>query len=442
MAGNLQAQAMSPAQVAAPQLSPTTQTPLTRQWIPQAKHGVGLGRFSDTPSRIAVLAVATALAGLIFTAGSFWAIGQRSANDELVREQARQILVAQEAQALLSEADSLATSGYLSGGLQDQVSQNKFRSNIDTAAELITELPRVPVVNDANGRRITDVAGQLATYVRLTALAQANNRQGLPVGSTYQKQASELLRTRILTDLTTVDVQARKSFAQSLNGTVSLTRRMLAFGLPFLIIAGLSMLWLSRRTNRTFNIGLLAAIATLSLALLVALNAGSSSRRDTLSFARGSFKRADLLRQGASAMYEARSSENQALIFRGNRTAYDAAWATSLTKAEFINGALGETRTLTLGVPDVGPYKGAFSDAAATDMSGDWDKARTSVLSGNSRNEFTRAMAQYTAESNKVNGNRFPVFNPNFLRLLTGLAGLVASAFAVAGFQRRLKEYR
>ncbi len=398
-------------------------------------------QLNNTPSRLAAVAALSAATALLFSAGSFWAIGQRATGVQKTRADAHLILVAQEVQALLTSADATATSGYLAGGLQDQQSQTQFANDLKAASELITELPRTtsPSLGLAGKTRLTEVASGVGEYSRLAALAQANNRQGLPVGSTYQKQASALLRDTIVPDLQTIDAQARSALRASLNQGSDLTRYLIVFAIPFLLVSAAGLLWLKRLTNRTINVGLASALTVLLLALSVALSTNGSIRRESLTFARNEFNRADLLRQATSSAFDARSSENQALIFRGNRTNYDAAWEASMLRATTV---LQQFQFEGKGAATIEAYQTAHDDAKALDVGGNWDAARDSVLTGPSRQAFTVVASQLRIEKAGVNGDAFPSFESWRLRLITGVGGLLAAGLAISGYQRRLREYR
>ena len=398
-------------------------------------------QLNNTPSRLVAMAALSAGAALLFSAGSFWAIGQRATGVQKTRAEAHLILVAQQVEALLTSADATTTSGYLAGGLQDQTSQTQFATDIKTASELITELPRTtsPSLSTEGRARLTEVASGVTEYSRLAALAQANNRQGLPVGSTYQKQASALLRNSIVPDLQTIDTETRAALRDSLNQGSDLTRYLALFAVPFLLVSAAGLLWLNRLTNRTLNVGVAAALVLLLLVLSVSLATYSSLRRESLTFARNEFNRADLLRQATSSVFDARSSENQALIFRGNRSGYDAAWEASMLRAlTVLRGFQFEGQ----GAAAIDKYRAAHDDAKTLDLGGNWDKARDSVLTGPSRQTFTALTSQIRIETEAVNGERFPPFESWRLRLITGFGGLLAAGLAISGYQRRLKEYR
>jgi hypothetical protein len=411
---------------------PTVQTPVSTRPSPTPGVPTGAGALdarrllSDTPTRLATLATLAAVTALIFSIGSFWAIGQRSNADRAARVAAHQILVAQDAQTLLTEADAIATSGYLSGGLQDTESQLKFRDNVNKAASAIAELPQKPGSTDVSA------AAGLTNYVKLVAVAQANNRLGYPVGATYQKKASQLLQTDVVAPLLANDAQARSDFRAALDRMTHLTRSLMLFALPFFLVAGVGLIFLSRLTKRTINIGVAAALVVVALTLFLTLTISAAARRDSLTYARGEFRSADLRRQATSSLFDARSQESQALIFRGNRSGYDAEWAASIQRAK---GILGSGDALTA-------YMAAHASAAEADKSGDWDTAVESVVKKESRATFDAVIGEVRTSDPSSPSDAFPPFSPARLRLIAGLGGLLAAILAVTGFQRRLKEYR
>ncbi len=388
--------------------------------------GFDFQRISDTPSRLVFAATLAAVTALIFSLGSFWAIGERSDADREARSRAQQILIGEDIQSLLTEADAEATSGYLQGGLQNKASQDIVSNNLAKASALSAEL----------GGRAGTVNADITRYARFVSTAQTNNRVGNPVGSTYQKQASNLLRGTILANLLKIDTANRKDMRDSLNKSSLLSRWLFLLTLPFLIVSVASLYWLFRLTNRLLNLGILAGIAAIvmTMVLAVSLNAGGQQR--TLNVARDQFQRADRLRQAQSALFDARSYENQALIFRGNRPQYDPGWTAAL-------------QTMMAAYPaSSGPegwedYETAHAEVVSLDESGKWEQARNSMLTGRNFTAFRTVKSNLAKQTQSVETtNLFPPFRPGRLRVLTGLGGLLAAVFAVAGFQRRLKEYR
>ena len=165
------------------------------------------------------------------------------------------------------------------------------------------------------------MSAQLATYTGLVEAARANNAQGFPIGSAYLREASSSMQTKVLPG-------AEKVYAADLARVEQAQRRVGSLpmvGLALLVVAlaaiGIGSAIMFKRTNRRFNLGLVAAAVVVVLVMVwivgaVRLAAGDIERGRTEGTARfGQLAEARILAQ------QARTDETLQLITRGDITA-------------------------------------------------------------------------------------------------------------------------
>lgn len=192
----------------------------------------------------------------------------------------------------LSDADATAASAFLAGGLEPAALRDRYNTDISAAGVKIESasalvggsaarngLPgalasQASGTDKAVGDDLAILTAELPVYTGEVATARADNRLGLPLGAAYLREADALLRGELLT--AAHDIYVRES-------ALLTTASAQATGLPLLataLVLGLALCvalvrtgrWLSRRTHRTLNPGLLGAflLAVLALAWLAA----------------------------------------------------------------------------------------------------------------------------------------------------------------------------
>jgi hypothetical protein len=225
-------------------------------------------------------------------------------------------LDAQQIYRSLSDADATEAAAFLSGGIEPARLRLRYQADIARAARRL-ETATAAAGGSAAGSRLATLTSGLPVYAGLVETARANNRLGLPVGAAYLRQASGLMRGTLLP-------AARDLYAQENAQLAAAEGRATAF--PYLaaalaVIIGFGLFrsqrWLTRRTNRLFNPGLLAA-SVAGLVTLVWLVTAISVARSHLLVAqnRGSAPVEAVARADIAAL-QAHADESLTLIDRG-----------------------------------------------------------------------------------------------------------------------------
>lgn len=422
----------------------------------------GARRFRDTPARLAFQRNLLAALIIAWASSTIGVLGLVRSSSIRVKKAADQVVLVQETKVQLTRADSLATSGYLTGGLQSDQALAAFASDMASAnaglaaisrsvgGVILAGTPNAPNALDASTDRNTEVGEAnvfwlINSYITDVTAAQANNRQGWPVGATYQKTASANLRTRILPRLDLVDDQARQSLVDAGRRLGWSWAVQALFALLVAIPLGLALATLAVRTNRLLNVPILLGFAVSFAAFLLATSIAGTSRTDGLRGIRTAFRYQDLSGQARVAAYNAKSAEALTLISRGSGQPYEVQWRQNMSDLDAVVATDFLMRSDQRVVETVAAYRASHIEVRKLDDSGDWDSARRVVLAPNGTVSAPTFQALDEAIRPTFTGS---VIDPQVGRDITiaqlavGLASLVAAALVRAGFAQRLKEYQ
>ncbi|TVZ03228.1 hypothetical protein EAS64_22610 [Trebonia kvetii] len=427
---------------------------------------------STTPGRLRLLLAVLVLLSLAWGAlAAFTASQYSAATAGVVSVREPLSLDALQIYQRLSDANDAATTAFLISGLEPAAVQQRYLADL-TAAE--TGLEDAVARGGAGSGAIAHDLRTLATDIRLydgeVQTAVADNRIGLPLGAAYLREASGLMRDKLLPKAK--DLYAAEN--ASLHGTsahatgLPLIGGTAAAGLAVGTAFCLALRWLGRRTNRVFNVGLLAAGAAVVVSLGWLGAAYAVARGDLLDAqARGSAT-VEALAQVGIAAQEAHADESLTLIDNaGDKVVRvgDETYQADYTKKQDALGP-GPGTLLTAAVTAARGTPAAPAVAATVRDAGSWFAAhhivRTlddndmhgasvdSVLStapGTAGAAFVRLSSDISAAS-KLDQAVFDSTARSASGTYAGLAyGLAAGALIMAagcawGVSRRLAEYR
>jgi hypothetical protein len=228
-----------------------------------------LRRFTRTTPGVIVLTAVTVAATCI-VAGIVCAaeLDQRIAHRNAVLDRSEPFTyAAQNLYADLSAADAAAASAFLSGGIQTPSMRARYQQALAGAASALADATAGATDIDTR-TAVAEISEQLGAYTGLVEAARANNVQGFPLGSAYLREASLLMRTKLLpgsenihgADLGAVDEDQRGVASTPTVGLVLLGLALGAIGIASAIMLAC--------TNRRFNIGLVVAAAVVSVVVV------------------------------------------------------------------------------------------------------------------------------------------------------------------------------
>lgn len=470
---NEHARAAVPVPRSAPPQAPPGRPQRRRAWVEQSERVRAAA--GTEPGRLRIIGAVLAVLVVAFGAVTAWQITDRTtAAGDVLHHSAPLSANAAEIYRSLADADATVAGGFLVGGQEPQAVTDRYDEDISTAAKLITEAAANSGGSAEARTQISALNEKLPYYTRLVATAQADNRQGLPLGGAYLRYANDQMRQngglldaadklyKLETDRLGHDYADAKSLPYA------------AWALGVAALGGL--LWAQRRhyrrTNRVFNQGMLAASAA-SAVVLLWLVVGHTVARTQLddSYAHGA-QSMQVLNSARIAVLQARGDENLTLVARGSGASYDTSFQggmKSLAGADpkGVGGELEQALALadnTAGrspvnaaIKGVRAWRGRHDGARASDNSGDYTTAVAKVIGGKDSSGKTvtettgqcfdvvdksleKAVAQEQHEFQQAADSGRGALS--LLPFGAALLAVLAAAGAALGIGRRLSEYR
>lgn len=410
-----------------------------------------------TPGVLTMLAVAlvlvSALVGLLTTIGvQTWV----TALDDLATSSGPLSVAAQDIYRSLSDADATATGAFLAGGEEPADQRARYENDIAQAESSlsIAVAAREPADVTAPDSPLAILSAKLSVYTGLVETARANNHQGLPIGAAYQREAANLMRTELLPaaqDLYRSEA-ARVSADQDDAGALPWLEILVGLvGLGVLVVA---QVYLRRRSNRVFNVGLVSATgaALISLIWVIVATAGV---RANVNDSRDEFAGVNTLAEARILTLTARSDETLTLVARGSGTAFEDDYAQVNERLGDVLGtasvSTGEaTAHLDAAEESWQAWSEVHKDIRAADGDGDYERAVELAIGPDENGAAARFDEVDTGlqEAIGLTTNRFDDEVSQASSAVTAtvlgvilLAALMA-ACSVIGIWQRLKEYR
>jgi hypothetical protein len=403
--------------------------------------------FEGTPGRMRAFLIVAAAMSVVF--GLAAAQGFRQSDGALTRAEANaaQLVRIQAIHTNLVSANADATNAFLVGGLEPPEQRAHFVESLAEAARLIAEgATAQPADKDALGA----LNQTLITYNGLIEQARANNRQGLPIGSQYLKDANAVLQDDSL-PLVKALVQANEERVDTeFDGISQGNIWVLVGGLLTLFVFGVTLRWLARRTHRYLNVPIAIGGALVLLTTVVGGLALANASSDASSTRENAYDKTLALSRARIAAYDARSNESLTLIARGSGDAFDKAYNSS---AAAVDEQLGKSSGTVDGLETRwNAYKAVHAKVRKADTDGNWDAAVNmavgktgtaddSVKTFNAFDESSAAQLESISETVafELSDARDGLPPIGWLGLPIGIAAALLVAW---GMSQRLEEYR
>lgn len=365
---------------------------------------------------------------------------------------------------VLSDADATAASSLLSAGDEPVELRERYEDDIALAGPTLG----IAALDRAGDPRVTEqieiVGRQVPTYAGLVETARTNNRQELPIGGAYLREASHLMRTQILPAAERLYRIQVERVADERDSAVSFPYVATALAVILFVALIAAQVHLRRLSRRRLNIGLV--VATVAIAIGVAWSAVAMSSHARLvneGYDQGSAQ-VNLLADTRITALQARADELLTLVARGNGAAYEEQFATlsrEIAGEAGNGGTLREAREMAADDEVSGQLDKAITAAERwltthaevreKDDGGNYEEAvRLAIdaeLDGSSAQEF--AALDRGLDAAIANGRQHfvdeTVGGSRALTMLTtgwAVLALVAAAGVISGIRQRLREYR
>jgi hypothetical protein len=396
---------------------------------------------TSTPARLRRLRDVVVSTGLVLAVLGTTAMVLLTLTLRQAANDVEQLVRVQTIETDLLVADANATNTFLVGGLE---SPQRRAAYDDALAEVAGLVSQAAQAQPADADALAALNAHVLDYAGQVEAARANNRQGLPVGAQYLRQASHGLRADALP---VADELVR---ANTQRANASLTTGW-GWVLPLLALAATALLVVvqvrvARQFKRRINAGLLTAsivLLGLSLASLVALAGLAGSVGAT----RDDFD--DVSNAGTARLQAnlAKSSESLTLIARGSGKAYEDSWRASSAE---VTDHLSEVRDASVLSSGWQNYAKVHEQIRALDDGGAWEDAVGLAVGsgkGSSNAAFTPVDSALDTFVSGTGTNAVTKLRGHHTGLVLGcvltfLAGLGAAWSGSRGIAARLKEYR
>lgn len=402
---------------------------------------------------MAAVVLAAILAGLALVAVT--AVRRDATNSVATRDEPL-MLAADQLYASLSDADATAATTYLRGGTEPAGLRARYLNDVRRASAQLSALTR-RVEGTTDVAAVDAIAAGLPVYTGLIETARANNRQGFPVGAAYLREASEQMRERILPAAQRLyAAQAERLSDNQRRGTstTGLVAALVACGVALAVFLGVQI-FLTWRTHRVFNVGLVAATLVLAGLVAWAAIAGTSARSSLDRAQRNGSDAVQVLSAARILWLRAQADESLGLVARGGGDQY-------VRDVDVVNRLLAPPRGLLAEASRLAARTG--STPAIDELTKTWraiHAQHANVARLENSGDFKAAIRANTREAalgDRLNGGfgtqiaaaqkRFATAasdaRSSMRGLTVGIPLLVVACVALAllGLQTRLNEYR
>lgn len=169
----------------------------------------------------------------------------------------------------LNEADTMASSGLVAGGTETPSVRGRYDDHVTRAAARLVHASSLLPPDGRDAALVEQIASWLPRYIALVESARDRNAQGdQPRAREDLNGASSLMRNTLLPAADQLRRGQDAALAANYRDAGGFPVTVLVVALVALACVGYIGIAERRRTNRVFNLGLLAAAALLVIALL------------------------------------------------------------------------------------------------------------------------------------------------------------------------------
>jgi hypothetical protein len=415
---------------------------------------------ASTPGRLFVIGVGLVVLALLTGITGVVALQQKQATiDNLIAHREPVAAASQQIYRSLSDADATAASAFLSGGTPPATLRDRYELDIAQAGANLAKASADAGDVSAAQSQVDELSQQLPVYTGLVETARAYNRQGYPAGAAYLREASGLMRAKLLPaaqELYSIDFNRLAAEQEQAR-----TFPFLSLGLVLVLVAALiaTQLYLTRRTNRLLNVGLVVA----TVAVILGLAWGTVAlllEADHVAIGHDSGTRqVELAVQARITALKMRTNETLTLVARGDGGEYESEWQ-KLEKDVSGNGkrnllvqaqsVAADGQVIRVARHNVDRWLSAHHEVRDLDDGGQYQEA-VALAIGNDQAGATTAFNDLDKNLQAaINDGRVVFVDETgtasnvMTALVPGLAvlALVAAAGVTMGIRERLQEYR
>jgi len=430
-----------------------------------AVRGVRTPRFvrlaARTPGRFRMISVALVVLGIVVGTTSLLDVRRRA--DLLTQMSGRDGVPGASALDIyptLVDADASAASGFLASGTARAAWRTRYENDIAWAAAAITVASRNAGNDRASVATLARLNTALPVYTGKVETARTLDRQGLPLGFVYLREASELMRGTLLVAAQEVYVAENARVAAAQAPAIQFPWQVVVLGGLTVGALLLAQLYVARRTHRYLNVGLtLATVATLAMVAWV-VQATSSAAQQVKAAREDGTQQIELLSQARIDASRARADEVLSLLARGNGKVFDDDFAETTADLIEPNGVLvrahdtardqSHRSVITLAQGQARTWLSVHQQVRDLDRGGQYPEAVTLAMDTGPTGGATvfGQLEETLSQALADRRDRFQKHSARAVHALIvidfGVAALTIMLFLgiVVGLQQRIAEYR
>ncbi|GAB1513228.1 hypothetical protein [Actinophytocola sp. KF-1] len=447
--------------------APTAPPPAASAPAPAPRRAGRTGELRElartTPGVLIVFTVALVLVSVLV--GLFTSLSVQSraqALDDLAARSGPLSIAAQDLYRSLSDADATANSAFLSGGLERADVRARYEADIAQAETALATAvaAREPADLADPDSALAVLSRELSVYTGLVETARANNRQGLPVGAAYQREASTLMRDELLPAAERLYVDETAALRDDQDQAAGIPFVEVLLGAALLVLLFFAQRYVRRRTRRRLNVGLLVATGAAVVSLAWVLIATIGVLANVNASQENGSEQTDVLARARIAALAARGDETLTLVARGNGEEFEEDYKNVVAELTGERGLLGTAQALATDDAVRDRVSAAIAAQAA------WDDVHGQIREADANGDYLTAVnlaigpddngaaSQFDAVDTSLReaiASTTATFEDEVSQASNALTGtvigvivlaLVAAAGAVTGIWQRLKEYR
>jgi hypothetical protein len=413
---------------------------------------------TTTPGRLGVASIVLVV-GLVVVAvvGTVATAARNDAARAVGLETVPALVAAEELYGSLADADATASTVYLLAGLEPPELRDRYERSRAEAGRHLSAVANAEGTSASAQAAVRRINRNLPQYAELIGDARFNSRQGLSVGAQYQKDASTLMREKILPDATTIYLDASKRLDDNYDSGTSPTT-LIAFSIAGILIVGLLVavqVFTSRRTRRILNVSLVVATGLVVLVVIGAVLQFSSSQNALVRAQEDGSDSVQLLSSARILTQRMSSDESQTLIERGTGDVFVQDFEELARRVDGDEGLLpaalrsAADDESAAAVQDLrtrfAEFVALHDQVRSADDGGDYDAAvdlSTEIQAARVRELDGTYEAAITAAQGRLDdhaGDARRGFSPILVAIPVML--LVAAGLVVVGLRRRISEY-
>lgn len=291
-----------------------------------ARRTAGRSLAATTPAKLRLLSAGLLLLSAAWGALGGWTVSQHaSAASAVVGVDQPLALAAQRMYQSISDADVTVTTAFLSGPQPPLATLQRYRGDIASAAANLTTLKGATGGNQQLTTAIEAVSAGLPVYAGYVAQAQTEYALGYPLtGGSFMQVASEQAHLVLLPAAKTI--YTLQDAALTATGSQATAVLPVIAALVLAVVTAFALFraqrWLTRRTHRIVNVGLLIASAALIISAVWLAVTFTVARSDLTRGIEHGSSPAGTLAQASIYVQQARGDQILNLISRTGATSF------------------------------------------------------------------------------------------------------------------------